>query len=134
MKPIDFKVIPHKSQRYSTIGDYFEDKNGLHFRVSDMNNPDYEFLVFFHECVEWYLIQKCGIKISEIDAFDIQFEKERAKGKHSASAEPGFSPKSPYRFAHVFASKIEREIARFLWKDDYKRIWDSYAKTVEALP
>lgn len=129
MKEVQFKVIPHKKQRCETPGDYFEDARGrLQFRVSDMRNDDYAFLVLIHELVEEYLCRRTCIKISEIDAFDKMFEEERSRGVHSNSAEAGHDPRAPYGWAHKFAEKIERLVAKKLCVN-----WKAYGKTVESL-
>lgn len=126
---INFKTIPHKNQRYPTVGDYVESaRSKMDFRVSDMRNPDYEFLVLIHELIEWYLCRRAGVKIEEIDAFDIKFERERDKGEHSSTAEPGNSPSAPYGWAHRFATKIERQVAKRLGVS-----WEIYDKRVCSL-
>ena len=123
------KTIPHKSQRYETCGDYYDGLFGVtHFRISKMDNPDYEFLISIHEQIEHYLIQKRGLPISEIDAFDIMFEKEREAGLHTIDEEPGFDPRSPYLDEHAFATLIERQLADKLQVD-----WQKYSDTVNNL-
>ena len=49
---IEIKTIPHNSQRYDTVGDWWTDEEGWHFRVSYMGNWRYQFLVAFHEMLE----------------------------------------------------------------------------------
>jgi hypothetical protein len=123
---IQFKTIKHKNHRYETVGDYFKDARGrMQFRVSDMRNSDYEFLVFIHEAVEWYLCRRAGITIQEIDAFDMEFESNRKKGDLS---EPGHDPRAPYGWAHKFAEKIEKMVAAKLGVK-----WAIYDKVVESL-
>ena len=125
---INLKSIPHKEHRYETVGDYFKLFGNWEFRVSKMSNPDYEFLVIFHELIEWYLTQKRGITEKDIKKFDIQYEKEREQGLHSQEDEPGFDKKAPYVKEHTFATKIEKLMAKELGVN-----WKSYGKEVMSL-
>lgn len=131
MKQLRYKVITHSKQRYPTVGDYWKDKSledGYQVRVSNMNNDDYHFLVLIHELIELHLVNKRGIMIGDIDAFDKQFEKDREAGLHPIEAEPGDDPKAPYRKEHFFATSIERIIAHELGVD-----WEEYDNTVMNL-
>lgn len=126
---IHAEVIPHDRQRYETPGDFFEDDDGvIQFRISDLRNGDYNFLVLLHELIEWYLCKRVGIKIKDIDAYDMQFEKDRLLGKYTKDAEPGHSKGAPYRFAHKFAERIERIVATRLGVN-----WAWYSKRVNDL-
>jgi hypothetical protein len=131
------QTIPHTEQRYETVGDYFtvDDLSekvgsapGRVFRISEMDNPDYEFLVMIHEIIESHLVQKRGISDAAIDAFDIQFEKDREAGKVPQDAEAGDSIEAPYYREHRFATTIERLVAYELGVD-----WMSYDNTVMSL-
>lgn len=123
---IEIQVIPHAEQRYETVGDFFRTRDGvIHFRISDMRNPCYEFAVIVHELTEWFLCRLAGITIKEIDEFDMKFEKDRLMGKHSATEEPGDHIHSPYRAYHMFATKIERQIIKRMgirWSDYDSRV------------
>ena len=99
----------------------------MEFRISK-TNWKYEFLVALHELVEWALIHDKGLAIEDIDAFDIQFEKERSEGKHSKDAEPGNDMTAPYYMEHQIATSIEQAMAVFLKVD-----WPTYEKTIEDL-
>ena len=126
---IHAKTIPHNQHRYETVGDYYQDKSGVQqFRVSDMKNSDYEFLVLLHEFVESYLCQKRGIKEQAITAFDEWFEKAREMGMIHDDDEPGCHPNAPYMREHMFAMMIERQMARELGVD-----WEKYNSTVMGL-
>lgn len=111
-------IIPHKAQRYETVGDWAIDYSGaIRVSVSDMQNRDYEFLVAVHELVETYLCQKAGITEESVTAFDVAFEAARKEGDVS---EPGDEPKAPYHQAHCFATAVERMMCAALglsWKD-----------------
>ena len=109
MMDIRIKSIPHKKQRYETLGDYFYDKKGkLQVRISELPDAVFEKMILIHELVELFICEQEGIEIKDIDAFDIKFEKERKKGKHSDDAEPGHDPRAPYRSQHIFAENVER--------------------------
>ena len=123
------KIIPNQKQRYPTVGDYWRDKNGVdQFRVSDMKNKDYEFLVLIHEMVENHLCQKRGIKEQDITDFDLWFERAREMGLIFIDDEPGCHPNAPYFREHMFAMMIERLVAKELGVD-----WEKYAGTVMNL-
>lgn len=119
---IDF--IPHKKQRYDTVGDYLEKKGETHFRISKMN-PDHQFLILMHELTEWYLTKKKGISLEKIDQFDMEYEKNRKEGDES---EPGDDLRAPYYHEHQIATKIEKDLAGFLGVD-----WDKYDEYVRNL-
>lgn len=124
---IDIRVIPHKEQRYETIGDWWfnKDNSKLSIRVSNLNNEDYENLIALHEQVEALLCLKRNIDEKKITAFDIKFEKHREFGN---TDEPGDDPKAPYRKEHFFATSIERLMAAELNID-----WRKYEEAVYAL-
>lgn len=109
---MDIQSIDHEKQRYDTIGDFFLDHGILNFRISRMKNPDYEMPVLLHELIEWYLVQKKGISIDDIDKFDMAF---------TGDGEPGDDPSAPYYEEHQFATKIEKGFIEQLGID-----WDGY--------
>jgi|GEM_PF-2368109 len=120
------EVIPHTSQRYNTVGDYWIDDNGVRqIRLSDLGDPYYEKLVLIHELVEITLNQKAGVTDAMVDEFDFAFEEDRAPNDES---EPGDDPRAPYYEQHQFASKVEREMAEQLGVD-----WDAYGERVEEV-
>lgn len=109
------KTIPYREQRYETCGDYWIDEAGdVQFRVNDMGNEDYEFLVRIHEEIEEHLTRRRGLKEPDIMAFDVAWEKEREAGKHAPDAEPGHDPRAPYNREHVLSENIERQLAHFM--------------------
>ena len=118
--------IPHKGQRYPTVGDYNEAHGQVLFTVSEVGNEDYESLVLIHELVEYLLIKKHGIRVADIDAFDIEFEARRDRGE--VTGEPGDAPDAPYRLEHRFAENIERQLALALGVD-----WYEYEQALERL-
>lgn len=120
---IVIQTVPPESQRYATVGDYFFDENGVRqIRVSDLGNPDFEFLVALHELVEQHLCQKAGIPDEAIDRFDKEFEAHRHPDNDD---EPGDDKEAPYYAEHQCATAIERVVAAMLevdWKDYEARI------------
>jgi hypothetical protein len=122
---IIIKTIPHKHQRYETVGDYFKIGELDTILVSNMGNPDYEFLVAVHELVEMYLCQRRGISERSICSFDIKFEKNRKEGNLD---EPGDDPKAPYQNEHNFATAVERMVCAALGVK-----WKEYEKAVNKL-
>jgi hypothetical protein len=119
MKDILIRTIPHKRQRYDTVGDYFNNGKQILIHVSDCKNEDYEFAVAVHELIEWYLTKKHGIKIKEIDNFDISF-----KGK----GEPGDDKEAPYYEEHQFATSIEFQII-----EELDLSWSKYEKDLDNI-
>lgn len=123
---IQIKTIPHKEQRYETVGDWTFEKNGdITIYISDMGNWKYEALVAVHELMEVLLCKDRKITQKEVDDFDKKFESKRKKGNED---EPGNDPDAPYYEEHQFASMIEEDLARQL---NVK--WDKYNKKVNSL-
>src|SRR5215831_16706599 len=111
-------TIPHRDQRYDTIGDWYQEGARQIIRISSMGSREYEFLVAIHEMVEAELCRKMGISEQTVDAWDLAHEDEE---------EPGAMEKCPYREAHMRAEAIERVLASDLGVD-----WEHYSKTVQA--
>ena len=89
-----------------------------------MNDQRYEFLVAAHEMIEAYLAIHAGVSPEAVDKFDRAYETKRKAGDDS---EPGDDPKAPYHREHVFASKIERSLAKQLGVD-----WAKYDREVSS--
>ena len=123
---IEIKTIPHAEQRYPTCGDWWEDADGAHFRISDLGRGDWELCIALHELVEWFLCGVSGVTQKSVDAFDREFEKNRAPGN---TDEPGNDPRAPYYKQHFAATTVERVAALVLGVD-----WDEYEKQINALP
>jgi hypothetical protein len=93
-----------------------------------MGNDDYAFMIAVHELVEWYLTEKRGIKEEDVKAFDEMFEKERARGLHAERDGAGDDSRAPYFKEHVFATDVEKQLARELGID-----WNKYDTEISAL-
>lgn len=147
---VDWRVIPHKEQRYATCGDwwwgdtvrwsegialhnYRVDDVVLHLRVSKMSDRRYEWLVGIHELIEVGLCTFAKIKPAIVDRFDTRYEASREKRKHAPCGckhydEPGDDPHAPYHRQHSIASVCERALAVFLGVN-----WGEYDREVESL-
>lgn len=123
---IGIRTIPHSSQEYDTVGNWFEDEDKMtHILVSDMSDWRYELLVAVHELVEQALCKARGISEESVTKFDKEFEASRQEGDES---EPGDNWAAPYQKEHVFATNIERLLAAELGVD-----WQPYDDTVLSL-
>jgi hypothetical protein len=124
---IQLETIPHEQQRYPTVGDYWEDENGVEqVRVSAMKDWRYEVLVGVHELIELALARHRGISEKAISDFDIAFESSKEQG--SVSGEAGDHPLAPYRREHFFATSLERMLAAELDVD-----WGEYERYIDTL-
>jgi hypothetical protein len=124
---IIIETIPHLNQRYSTCGDWFRDKDGtLHIKVSQEVGQKEAMLIALHELVEVLLCEDRGVTQEQVDAFDMQFEKNREPGNED---EPGDSPFAPYKKEHFFATNIERLMAA-----EYGIDWNEYDEKIMSLP
>lgn len=132
---IDIATIPHKKQRYETVGDWywlgktegncFWKHSTLIIRVSEMSDWRYEVCVAIHELVEVVICKWMGIWQKDVDKFDKEFEKKRPDGNTN---EPGDDVRSPYRVPHCIASGVERTVAAMLGV-----YWKLYEQEIESL-
>jgi len=124
---IIIETIPHKEQRYPTVGDWFYDPDGtLHIKVSQLSDWRREVLIAVHELVEVVLCKNDGISQDVVDQFDFQIEENRKEGDLS---EPGDDPSAPYRKQHCLATGVERVLSAELGV-----AWSDYEKELESLP
>lgn len=123
-------TIPHKDQRYDTVGDWvFSKKGDLVITVSQMKDWRHEVLVAFHELVEAFLCKYNGIDEARVSAFDRAYEELRKKYPVIlGTSEPGDIVTAPYHEQHIAATALEKEFARFL-----EVIWSKYEKAVNDL-
>lgn len=107
-----------EAYRSDGFGDWYvcRKTGGISIKVaaSDVWDEPEAFCIAIHELVEARACFAAGITEAAVDAFDIQFEKERADGLHGADAEPGDDPRSPYRQQHADALAIEGLMRRVL--------------------
>jgi hypothetical protein len=123
---IIIEAISADQHRYPTEGDwYFDRSNGdLHIKVTgvDLMSQNTPWLYALHEFFE---AKKCfldGVTEGAVDAFDIQFEKDRAEGKHPEDVEPGDDPAAPYRLQHRAAMVLEHTAALLLGIYDHGEV------------
>jgi hypothetical protein len=121
---IVIETVDQSKQRYATVGDWQVKPDGLHITVSKLSDPRYEFLVAAHEMIEAYLALHAGISPAAVDRFDKAYEARRKPGDLS---EPGDDPRAPYHFAHAFATKIEKQLAKQLGVG-----WAAYDREVSS--
>jgi hypothetical protein len=126
---IIIETIPHKQQRYPTVGDYWIEDNGiLQVRISEMNDK-YVQAVILHELFELFSVLNKDITIESIDKFDRGFEALREEYPELiGEQEPGDMISAPYHDDHVHATIIEKH---FCAHNDIN--WAEYEKTINNL-
>lgn len=112
-------TIPHKDQRYQTVGDYFSSAHGVTIQVSKLGDWRMEFLVAVHEMIEEALTRHRGIQEPDIMAFDVA---------HPDLDDPGMDPRAPYHREHVLATAVEMLLAQELGVD-----WVQYGEAMEKV-
>ena len=131
---IHFESIPHKEQRYETVGDWWLDAaDVLQVRVSRMSDPRYERLIVIHEIVEFLLesqlrggdIKAMRQLVVDTDIFDKAFEATREPDDDES--EPGCEPDCPVYQGHMAAMAIEQVCAMILGVN-----YNAYADEVAA--
>jgi len=116
----ELHTIDYQDMRYSTCGDYTQTVDGVvHFYIARLGDWRYEALVAVHEISEFLLVRAAGIRIEDIDAWDLA---------HLDSAEPGAEKDAPYHAQHLAAEGIERIMAAILGVN-----WAEYTERVESL-
>jgi hypothetical protein len=120
LKSILMVVIPHKSQRYPTVGDWVEPSPGQRMvSVSDVGNDNSNFLIGSHEEIEQHWCKMHGVTQADVDRWDMAFNGE---------GEPGDDPECPYHEGHVIAMKHERELCA-----DYGLDWEAHETAIEGV-
>lgn len=125
---IQIDIITLEEQRYRTLGDYYEKKGILHFKITDTGNPFYNKLILIHELIEQTLTEAKGIKESQILRHDLEFEKLIVDGLVEPDAEPGEHKNSPYRQEHLLAEMVERLMLNHLNHATFKEYNDNIFK------
>lgn len=116
---IKIEVIPHKEQRYDTVGDWQFIGDDLLIRVSDLNDERYNFLIGIHEAIEAMLCKAFGISQEVVDHWDMS---------HLDVKEPGNILEAPYYQQHLMATIVERILSIGLDVD-----WNEYEEAIERL-
>lgn len=120
---IVIESVEHAKQRYPTVGDWFYKSDVVHgkrlcIRVSKELEHDEKCLVAIHELVECILCRRDGVTQAQVDQWDRDHPDE----------EPGDNPNAPYHRQHMFATEIERTIAKELGVD-----WLLYEEHIDEL-
>lgn len=124
---IIIEVIPHESHRYTTVGDWFYDINGvLNIKVSRLSDWRREMLVAVHELVEVLTCKNDGVSQEMVDKFDMEFEANRHPDNED---EAGDDPSAPYVKQHCLATGIERILAQ-----QWGVKWSDYERELIELP
>jgi hypothetical protein len=118
---IDVTIVPHKAQIYDTAGNYGADSIGWWFEISKMEDWRYEAMVMIHEMVERVLCEDRGIKLKDIDFFDIE-------GEGAGHPDPGTLKTAPYHKEHMIATKVEKMLCKEFGID-----WETYDSSFEQL-
>lgn len=128
------ETIPHADQRYPTVGDWTiaSEEDGspvINIRVSrEVGDWRAQALVAMHEAIEALLCIEARVTQSQVDAFDMAYEKDREAGNRNPEDEPGDDPCAPYYKQHQIATGFERILAAEL-----KVYWNTYAAQIELL-
>lgn len=124
---IIIETIPHEAHRYTTVGDWYYDSDGvLNIKVSKLSDWRREMLIAVHELVEVLTCKNDGVTQEVVDKFDTVFEANRKEGNED---EPGDDPSAPYVNQHCLATGIERILAQ-----QWGVKWNEYADELESLP
>ncbi len=122
---ISIKFIPHKKQRYETLGDWQYKNEKLNVRISDTGEWKLNCLLLIHELVEAWLCKDKEITDSQVDEWDFGY----ANVTYSrAGEEPGDDPDCPYYDQHGAATMIEKMMANFFGID-----WRRYEKRLQEI-
>lgn len=122
---IVIETVPHKDQRYPTVGDWWRDADGtMQIRASDLPDARMALLIAFHELIEAHLCEQRGISEESVKSFDLQHQADDDPWVN----DPGHCPEAPYHKEHVFAECLERLFALELGVN-----WHSYESACLAL-
>lgn len=123
MKLSVIQTLPHRLQRYDTVGDWqiLEFPSGPRFtiRVSETGDWKLNFLIGLHELIEATLCKSTGVTEAQVDAWDLKWD---------AEGEPGEDPRAPYYHQHQFASTIERMVASAMGVN-----WEAYEARIREI-
>lgn len=119
---------PVAEQRFTTLGDWWEENGKFTISISIMDDWRHEFLVLMHELTEWAICQRRGVKTADCDAFDAMWEREIEAGLQRIETEAGFDRRCPYRAGHVWGCRMERLFAFILSVP-----WREYCRACDAM-
>jgi hypothetical protein len=117
---IQIETIPHKKQRYETLGDWqWSNAGDLQIKISQTNNEQYNFLLIVHELIEAYLCKFHKISEDTVDQWDMS---------HLQSRDPAQEVGCPYAKEHFTALRHERLLAGTLNLD-----WQIYEDKLDQV-
>jgi hypothetical protein len=120
LKPIRIEFVPQHRQRYASVGDYWEKENEYVFSITEFpDNPEYSVAILQHELHEFFRNKQLGIKIEDVDKFDLE---------HPELDDPGLSKEAPYHKTHMESDAIERLSIIFSGGD-----WVDYETAIDRL-
>lgn len=131
IKRIFIYVIPHKEQRYDTVGDWFISNDTLYIKVSDVKNDKYHLAVAIHEIIETLLCMEDGVKEEIVSQWDTNYENMRKRKVKvlpcgcKIKDEPGDDKHAPYHKQHQKATQVEKFVLKILgakWKEYNKKL------------
>jgi hypothetical protein len=119
MKRIIIDFIPHKKQRYDTLGDWQFKNDVLTIKISKIKSWKKEVSLAIHEMVEALLCKERRITTKAVDNWDLNF---------NGDGEPGDDRNCPYFSQHQDASVVERYLAKKLGLN-----WEEYENFLDGL-
>lgn len=120
---ITLQSIPHETQRYKTVGDWFQHEPGeIHITASKLSDWRREYLILVHELVEWGLCRQAAVSQKKVDEFDKLHENEQVL------VDIGDLKEAPYRKQHCLATAVERMLAAELGV-----VWSEYEEELRKL-
>lgn len=121
VKHIKIDIVPHKDQRYDTIGDWYFIDDVLHIVISDLGHFEYSALVAIHELIESIECSINGVSTQQVDDYDFNH-------KDAGSANLDANITSPYFKEHNDATAIEWLLSRL-----FKINWQDYSNKINTL-
>jgi len=104
---------------------WWDDEGNLEVRISDQLKDWREVAaIALHEASEAIMCRHAGVHHSDVDRFDVKFERENPCNK----IEAGDQMDAPYRVQHGYATAVERIVASYLGIN-----WGEYDKHLEQL-
>lgn len=115
-------VIPNSEMRPEVDGcDWFYDDTGnLEVRIAPLSCWEMETCLAIHELIESILCKKAGISQTEVDQFDLKFDRDHPNEPDIGA---GDDPDAPYHRQHIVATTIERIVA-----GELNLNWEEYEK------
>jgi hypothetical protein len=111
---IKIEFISGKDFDNDNVGDYLVEDNELIIGVKKYKEKKWRYITLIHELIEALLVTDRGILIDSIGEYDEKFIEDKRKGQQ------GEQKDCPYHKEHMFATKIEKLLAKEL-NVDYEK-------------